>query len=165
MEEYQLIQIAFPQEPAWEKVATETLARLVEHYSDEQSCATCALSELASRGYPDIGWHCRRILTESDADVWLRCTALALLTKVDPSWSFDYIAREAETCPALLFSEMLSALWSGLWETDTAPAKLAISAVQRRLNNGGLSAADFLLESQWDRYCLERDAFERRFGK
>ena len=165
MEEYQFIQFAFPQEPVWKNISTETLVRLVEYYSDEQSCATCALSELASRGYPDTAWHCRRILSESTADDWLRCTALTALTHFDPIWGFDYVAREAGTCSPVLFSEMLSVLWTALWEKDETFARLAIRVVQQRLNTGRPSAADFLLESQWDTYCQNREAFEKRFGQ
>jgi hypothetical protein len=164
MEEFQWIQFAFPQEPDWGTVRTETLLRLVENFEFEQSCAASALTELSSRNHPAVDHQCRLILTGSKADVWLRATAFSLLFDRDLLWCLDYIRREASACEPALFSEMVSGLWSSLRDEDVPKASVAVTTIRARFASAALSAKDFSTDLAWREYCSNVDEFCSRFG-
>jgi hypothetical protein len=69
------IQLIYPQEPDWTDVPDEVLIELVQTYYQEPSCATIALGLLGRRGNSETRSLAHWLLTEENADQWLKAAA------------------------------------------------------------------------------------------
>jgi|GEM_PF-6317864 len=78
--DYVLIQIAYPDEPNWEIVPDHVLLELVQHYDFGQDCATCALGELHLRKHPRTRELAHWLLSEEEADQWLKAYVQSMLS-------------------------------------------------------------------------------------
>lgn len=69
------IQLIYPQEPDWTEVPDEVLIDLVQTYYQEPSCATIAIGLLSTRGNSEALSLAHWLLTEENADQWLKAVA------------------------------------------------------------------------------------------
>lgn len=75
LSEAERIQCIFPSEPEWESVPDEVLLELVRTYFQEPSCATVALGYLWRRNHPAARDLAVWLLSEENADQWLKESA------------------------------------------------------------------------------------------
>ncbi|MDD5612870.1 MAG: hypothetical protein PHF75_07495 [Gallionella sp.] len=73
------IQFIYPGEIDWSQVTDDVLVELVRDYQNEQSCATTALVLLSTRNHPEVEELAQWLMTEHEADEWLKKTASELL--------------------------------------------------------------------------------------
>jgi len=83
LSEAEQIQCMFPSEPEWETVPDEVLLELVRTYFQEPSCATLALGYLWRRNHPAARSLALWLLSEENADHWLKESALEYLEESD----------------------------------------------------------------------------------
>jgi hypothetical protein len=75
LSEAEQIQCIFPGEPDWDSVSDEVLVDLVRAYFGEPSCATLALGYLWRRKHSAARDLALWLLTEENADQWLKESA------------------------------------------------------------------------------------------
>lgn len=73
------IQMVFPDEPDWESLDEAVLAKLVEHFDDEQSCATAAIIYLSTKNPSECQRLATWLLQHEDSDKWLKSAAQTAL--------------------------------------------------------------------------------------
>lgn len=100
------IQMTFPPEPDWALEDDNVLIELVNDYAMEPSCATSALGELSIRGHESVGDLCVFLLTEVDADKWLKLSAIESLPGTHLEKGLDAALGFIDYCDA----EMLETL-------------------------------------------------------
>ncbi|MTW11759.1 hypothetical protein GM658_14225 [Pseudoduganella eburnea] len=83
LSEAEQIQCMFPSAPDWETVPDEVLLELVRTYFQEPSCATSALGYLWRRNHPAARELALWLLSEENADQWLKESAREYLEESD----------------------------------------------------------------------------------
>jgi hypothetical protein len=69
------IQMLFPEEPDWECIDEEVLAKLVEEFESEPSCATAAILYLQSKNPERCKVLAQWLIGQPEADQWLKAAA------------------------------------------------------------------------------------------
>lgn len=103
--------------------------------SEEPFIATLALGELGSRRSARAGTVARQILEGTEADRFLRATALRVWSQVDPAAALGYIAKHAGDADPYVVDSMMSVIERNRSEVQMELGQSAVKALVARLRS------------------------------
>lgn len=103
--------------------------------SEEPFIATLALGELGTRRSTRAGTVARQILEGTEADRFLRATAMRTWSQVDPGAALDYIAKNAGEAEPYVLDSMMTVIERNRSELQRAAGRAAVTAVVARLQS------------------------------
>ncbi len=156
LEEYQAIQLLYPQEVDYSLLAEPTLLALVEHFQDEPNTATSALVELSLRKHPRSAELAEHLFEADEADCYLKAAAIDVLHHDGRERAHVLMLKHASTCDLYVLIEIAHLLA----DEDERPEASLYEVVRQRLIRGGFEDN----ERMHTRLVEARERFQASFG-